>query len=336
MSDPKVSVIVPIYNTEKELPECVQSIQDQTFSDIEIILVDDGSTDSCPQICDTFAEQDSRVLVLHKENGGISDARNKGLLAAKGEYILYVDSDDYLEKDAVEQLLRGALPGVDLIAGAYNEWNKNKLTKRRTGLEDGKIYTSKEFIINSIKCDGYFMSLIWSYMYRREYLLENDLFFKKVTYYEDLYLIMDLLLHTDSIIYIDYPFYNHVFRKGSILYSDASWKKIQDNVSVLDHWKEIIDGIEDKTLQKYLYGVFLTEYIRTCNNRGLTGWGFSGVTFPFAISHTFGWKQKVKVMLYELNTIFHKLIPKHSGSQRLLTIEEYNSILTENKNTEKE
>ena len=178
-------------------------------------------------------------------------------------------------------------------------------------------------------------------MYRREYLLEHNLIFRKGITYEDLYIILDLLLNTNRIINIDYPFYNHVFREGSILNpgilnSDASWKKIQDNVSVLDHWKEIIDGIEDKTLQKYLYGVFFTEYIRTCNNRGLTGWGFSGVTFPFALSNSFGWKQKVKVMLYEQKTIFRKLIPKHSGSQRLLTIEEYNSILAENKDTPKE
>ena len=336
MSEPKVSVIVPIYNTENELPECIQSIQDQTFSDIEIILVDDGSTDSSPQICDNIASMDSRILVLHKENGGLSDARNTGLLQAKGEYILFVDSDDYLEKDAVEQLLRGALPGVDLIAGAYTEWTEKKLTKRRTGLEDGKIYTSKEFIINSIKSDGFFMAVTWSYMYRRAYLLENNLLFKKGLFFEDLYLIIDLLLHTDSIIYIDYSFYNHVFREGSIIKSDNSLKKIHDNICVVTHWKETISDLEDKTLQKYLYYVLVTEYLRMCDKRALIGWDFADITFSYAFNHSLGLKQHAKIILFELKTIFHKLIPQLSDSQHLLTIEEYNSILAAKKDTTKE
>ncbi len=100
----KVSVVVPVYNVEKYLERCIESIRNQTLEDIEIILVDDGSPDNCPKICDGFAEKDSRIKVIHKKNGGLSSARNAGIYAATGEYIGYIDSDDYAEPDMFEIL----------------------------------------------------------------------------------------------------------------------------------------------------------------------------------------------------------------------------------------
>ena len=97
MKREKISIIVPIYNVEKYLERCVDSLVNQTYENIEIILVDDGSPDYCPQLCDEYAKKDSRIVVIHKKNGGLSDARNYGLCKASGEYILYVDSDDYIE-----------------------------------------------------------------------------------------------------------------------------------------------------------------------------------------------------------------------------------------------
>ena len=91
----KISIIVPIYNVEKYIRKCIESIINQTYRNIEIILVDDGSPDNCGKICDEYAKKDSRVKVIHKKNGGLSDARNKGTEVATGEYIMYVDSDDY-------------------------------------------------------------------------------------------------------------------------------------------------------------------------------------------------------------------------------------------------
>ena len=101
---PKISIIVPVYNVEKYLEKCVRSILAQTFTDFELILVDDGSPDSSGAMCDQFAEQDQRVKVIHKENGGLSDARNAGIEIATGEYLGFVDSDDYIADDMYETL----------------------------------------------------------------------------------------------------------------------------------------------------------------------------------------------------------------------------------------
>ncbi len=104
MENPKISVVVPVYKVEKYLDRCVQSILNQTFPDFELILVDDGSPDNCGAMCNAYAKQDSRVQVIHKENGGLSDARNVGKTAATGEYILFVDSDDFIKENTLEKL----------------------------------------------------------------------------------------------------------------------------------------------------------------------------------------------------------------------------------------
>ena len=98
----KFSIIVPVYNVEKYLNQCVDSIMNQTYKDIEIILVDDGSPDNCPKMCDEYKEKDSRIKVIHKPNGGLSDARNEGLKVVSGDYIAFIDSDDWIELDAFE------------------------------------------------------------------------------------------------------------------------------------------------------------------------------------------------------------------------------------------
>ena len=101
----KVSIIVPIYKVEKELDRCVRSLLGQTYKNIEIILINDGSPDSCPQLCEKYARKDRRIKVVHKENGGLSSARNRGLEVAEGQYISFVDGDDWVEPDFIEALI---------------------------------------------------------------------------------------------------------------------------------------------------------------------------------------------------------------------------------------
>ncbi len=125
MHTPLVSIIVPIYKVEPYLRRCLDSIVNQTYTNLEIILVDDGSPDGCPQICDEYAVKDNRVVVIHKENGGLSDARNAGLDICKGEYIFFIDSDDFISKQAILTLYKACIEqNADIAIGNYQSFNK--------------------------------------------------------------------------------------------------------------------------------------------------------------------------------------------------------------------
>lgn len=127
MTEPVISVIVPVYKTEKYLDKCVQSIVDQTYTKLEIILVNDGSPDHCPEMCDRWVGKDSRIKVIHKKNGGVASARNAGLEQASGEYIAFVDSDDYLEPDIYERLLLAMVEnGADISVCGYQVNDENR------------------------------------------------------------------------------------------------------------------------------------------------------------------------------------------------------------------
>ena len=146
----KISVIVPVYNVEKFIKRCLDSIINQTTKDLEIILVNDGSTDNSGKICDEYAKLDNRITVIHKENGGISSARNIGLDVATGEWIAFVDSDDYIEKDMYEVLYKTAIEkNVDICACFFKYLtvdNKILFNLTQEQLDMNGKYNSKEFL----------------------------------------------------------------------------------------------------------------------------------------------------------------------------------------------
>ena len=141
MDEPLISVIVPIYNVEKYLNRCIESIVNQTYKTLEIILVDDGSPDNCPQICDEWKEKDNRIKVIHKKNGGLSDARNAGLDIAQGEYIAFVDGDDFLEENAGYGYKTILFPDMETAKDYYQ---KRKLVSFLTSSVKWENYTLDE------------------------------------------------------------------------------------------------------------------------------------------------------------------------------------------------
>lgn len=150
-----VSIIVPIYNVEQYISKCIESILAQTYRDFELILVDDGSPDMCGTICDEYAKQDSRVHVIHQENKGVSAARNAGISLAKGEYISFIDGDDYVEKDFFERIITQFTDEVDCVCFGYNsvDDDDNELGTLRYQTECFKLNTEKErceFIANKL------------------------------------------------------------------------------------------------------------------------------------------------------------------------------------------
>lgn len=160
----KVSFILPIYNVEKYLSECVESILAQTYSDFEILLVDDGSLDNCPALCDEWANVDPRVKVIHKSNGGVSSARNAGLKAANGEYVCFVDSDDTLPQEALEKLLSSIeMKNTDMVVGAFQFQYGDRMLPHASRLSEGK-YKFKQILgdfIDDGTLSGFLLGSVW-------------------------------------------------------------------------------------------------------------------------------------------------------------------------------
>ena len=189
MDNSLVSIIIPIYNVEQYLDRCIKSVINQTYKNIEIILVDDGSTDKCPEICDQYAQKDNRIVVIHKENGGLSSARNAGMKVLKGEYMLFVDSDDWIKGNTVEELLQIAIEhDVDFVRFTpvtANHPQKEDGTPVDFGTEDfmeNGIYDREKirkdifprlFVTSQLTLGP--IVAAWRSLYKSSFLLENNL-----------------------------------------------------------------------------------------------------------------------------------------------------------------
>lgn len=166
-----ISVIVPVYKVEAYLDRCVQSILDQTYKNLEIILVDDGSPDKCPQMCDEWAKQDSRIRVIHKENGGGAQARNAGLGMVSGEYVAFVDSDDYLFPGMYEELLQVMKQTNSDIAECGYYLVESDVFPERQEIKGYQIYTPQEAMEAHI-ADRVFRQIIWNKLYKASIIQE--------------------------------------------------------------------------------------------------------------------------------------------------------------------
>lgn len=295
-----ISIVVPIYKVEKELDRCVQSIMHQTYRNIEIILVDDGSPDKCPAMCDEYAKKDERIVVIHKKNGGLSDARNAGLRIAKGDYVMYVDSDDYIESDACEKLIEHITDDIDLVVGACKEINGSSIKfQRHTNLEEGKVYEAQEYVTRSIK-KGEWYAPAWLNLYRRLFLMEHDLFYKEGYIFEDMEMLPRLFLANPKVTYVDYPFYYYIIRENSIMTSANTKKKIDLLISIYSEWYKLMSTVSDQEYRDTLYGVLAKHYLASAREQDIRGWRVEGVNFPFAWKYALNGKERMKALLFHV------------------------------------
>ena len=297
----KISIIVPVYKVEDELDRCVQSLVNQTYKNIEIILVDDGSPDRCPKLCDQYALEDNRIYVVHKKNGGLSDARNAGLERATGEYILYVDSDDYIDVDACERFMSATdVQDVDIVVGnAIMEKSDGCEMMVHTATPTGTIYGAKEFIIRAISSYQWYAPA-WLNMYRREYLLDNNLFFKKGIYFEDVQMLPRVFLPAKKIACMEGTFYHYIIRDNSIMTSAKNEKKKNDSIQNLREWKEQFDKMQDVKFRRILYGMLLKCYLHECRLYGITKWEINGMDVEFVINNSLNFKEGIKGLTFAL------------------------------------
>lgn len=260
--NPLISVIIPVYKVEQYLHECVDSVLSQTYRNLEVILVDDGSPDSCPQICDNYAKADSRIKVLHKPNGGLSDARNAGIDKASGEYIMFLDSDDYwIGSTSLEKLVETLRENqdVDIIFFGRTTFIGNQIfpTKQLDPTKfNGK---SKTEALTSALADGAFVASACLKLIRLSLIRDNKLYFKKGLLSEDWDWSISLYMQAKNFAAIPDNFYGYRKRKGSITQS-FSVKHAKDILYIIVKWSDQLPHTEE---MKPFWG-FLA-YIFSCS-----------------------------------------------------------------------
>ena len=258
-----VSIIVPVYNTEKFLHRCIDSILAQTYTDFELLLIDDGSKDSSGAICDEYAVGDSRVKVFHKENGGVSSARNLGLDHARGKYLMFLDSDDFwLQDDVLEVLIEKAEENdLDIIRGEYSAmhedgtlaWNRKISAERKN--HAGQILSSADFLEYAIHGENFlFLSL-----FKRSSIGSLRFEVGRV-FLEDMLFYSTYLLHSLRCMYVPkVRFYAYRKNEGSIS-SQISVKKLADSFSMCYRFHELAERTQGELKKRYIYNSIMMYY----------------------------------------------------------------------------
>lgn len=270
MENKLVSVIVPVYNVEEYLVKSVDSILNQTYENLEIILVDDGSTDMSGAMCDSFKEQDERIKVIHKKNGGLSDARNAGLEIATGDYIGYVDSDDWAEPDMFELMVTNCEKyGADVAACRYSKVYKDFTVNESTDLI---IHMTRDEALETYICENVerpIYNSVWSKLFKCD--LVKDYRFPVGKKSEDIMYTTKAFCNMNSCVYIDKALYNYVCdREGSIMAVKNGKHMLEDELPFFREGVEYIrehvsEELGDKAFYHYCKRIMLyfLDYTRT-------------------------------------------------------------------------
>lgn len=273
-----LTIILPIYNVEKYLVECIESvIRCDQYDNIEIILVDDGSCDGSPGICEHYAKEYNFIFAYHKGNGGLSDARNYGLFRAQGKYIFFLDSDDFMEENFANEIinvLQTTDSDVVLWDAQVVDENGKKISTKdcnyyiHGGLQENKKYTGKQIIQAQLDDHNDYVTTVWLGAYRRDLLIENCLWFEKGVLHEDELWTQKTLLAANSIYYINKKLYCYRERIGSIMKQKSHdySKNIKSCVYIYNtlfeyyEWKvndiKFLSELEANLVKRYLHMIY--------------------------------------------------------------------------------
>lgn len=269
---PIFSIIVPVYNTEQFLDKCVSSILAQTYNDFELILVDDGSPDNCPQICDKYARSDSRIKVLHKKNGGVSSARNLGISVARGTYIWFIDSDDYIEPFSLQRLFE--------VQNSYNAelyvFNNRSVCELST--ENVNDFFRKYYFTYALGFEP------WNKLYKRDVIIENHLQFDtqekigedllfNINYYKAIF-----SNGLKDIYFIGEDYYHYVERDNSAM-NTASKGRIYQQLRLFDKILKSMSGVLSEESLSYLFILHLLSGIGQSLQGGLSSKEYAEIDF---------------------------------------------------------
>ena len=331
MREDKISVIVPIYNIEKYIAKTIESIRNQTYQNLEIILVDDGSNDNSGSILDVIAAKDSRIKVIHQENGGVTSARISGIKMATGEWIGFVDGDDFIEPDMYDVLLKNAMKhqadishcGYQMVFPSrvdyYHNSKKMVVQNHETGLYD-------------ILSGNYVEPGLWNKLYKAfivKNVIDQNLIDSNIKINEDLLMNYYFFRLSNTSVYYDICPYHYVLRKGSAATSKVNEHKLYDPIKVQ---KKILNDVRDnKALADVIYGrlagtyingaamtnpgkeTYIDEYIKMCRQE------LKKIKEPFLAGN----RSKISKIRYHLCSfspalyrVFHKIYAKARGTDK--------------------
>lgn len=245
----KISVIIPVYNVEKYLEECIDSVLKQTYRDFEIILVDDGSTDSSGDICDRYALKDERIRVIHKENAGLSSARNVGFDMASGEYVYFLDSDDYIAnnmlKKAIETIDAEKCDFVFFKAISFEDDTGKTSTENYDYHRDYSVGNPLDFFKEMTDNNEFHMA-VWLMFFKKSFLKDKDLYFKEGIIYEDCIFSFKVYCLAEKAAHINENLYFRRYRTGSLIKSRVNEKYF---LSIVEVYNEVIAFCDEKSLK---------------------------------------------------------------------------------------
>ncbi len=251
-SNPLISVIVPVFNVEKYLNRCIDSILSQTYRHLEILLIDDGSNDSSPQICDEYSKKDKRVRTIHKKNGGVSSARNAGLDVASGQFISFIDADDFISNDMYKELIEVYnAHHYDLVKCFYDYYINDTITTKHYYYDPGLIDISDKNSIYSLFKEKKMDAEIWSYLFKKDTI--GDLRFKNYGFGEDLLFVITIISKVKSLYITNNSYYHYFINDNGAVYSKKNVSRNMNNIILVN--KELRDII---LKEQYYYFDFLT------------------------------------------------------------------------------
>lgn len=239
----KISIIVPVYNVEKYIKRCVDSLLEQTYSDIEIILVDDGAKDNSGSLCDDLAKNDDRIKVFHKENGGLSSARNYGIEKATGDYVCFVDSDDYVSPDYCRKMIEvSQSENADIVVCNYIRFSGERCTESIDSTDAYQVFNRVDALKNLYALDGERYTLAWNKLYKRSVIA--DIRYPESLINEDEFTTYKFLLNADKIVTMDDVLYFY-FKNDNSITTNAKYLENLDVFKALEERRGILEKRSD-------------------------------------------------------------------------------------------
>ena len=258
---PKISVIIPVYGVEKYIRQCLESIINQTYKNLEIIVVNDGTKDNSMKIVEEYLS-DERIKIINKQNGGLSSARNRGMEEATGKYIFFVDSDDWIELNTIEILVKNS-KSVDIVGTNFFYWDEiQKIKKKNKELLEENIIRKGEYFFNKFT-----EIMVWNKLYRYSFLKEKKLIFLEGIIHEDEEFTFKCYMNSPEVKYINEYLYNYrVNRENSIMNNSKKNEKLEFSIKSLEM---IVQSLKESVKEEFSLFIKMRFYLRERNLRNL-------------------------------------------------------------------